>query len=338
MVSPVAIGKACAEPAALPLPPVDDVQVLTLRTLRSPWRETICRLHGLSAVSIISCMADVDVNKVVRQHLEMEGFFAGFTIRGKAASAPMAGPAVGQSPTANSSPESPSRPAPSGAPTPPAHDAGPRVAAAPGPAHSVEEAGRELAAVAAEVGQCRQCELGSTRKNPVPGEGHPRARIMFVGEAPGADEDTQGRPFVGRAGQLLDKIIAACGLKREEVFIGNILKCRPPENRDPRPEEIIHCLPYLQRQIEAIQPDILVALGGHAAKTLLNTVRPIGQLRGQFHEYHTGLGRPPVKLMATFHPAYLLRNYSEQNRRYVWEDMKKVLTELGLPIPERNKG
>jgi len=154
----------------------------------------------------------------------------------------------------------------------------------------------------------------------------------------GADEDAQGRPFVGRAGQLLDKIIAACGLRREEVFIGNILKCRPPENREPRPDEIVNCLPYLQRQIEAIQPDVIVALGGHAAKTLLNTVKGISQLRGQFQEYYSGIGRPPIKFMATFHPAYLLRNYSEQNRRYVWEDMKKVLTELGLPVPERNKG
>ena len=169
----------------------------------------------------------------------------------------------------------------------------------------------------------------------MPGEGCPRARIMFVGEAPGADEDAQGRPFVGRAGQLLDKIIAACGLKREDVFIGNILKCRPPENREPRPDEIIHCMPYLQRQIEIIEPDVLVALGGHAAKTLLNTVKGITQLRGQFQEYYGGIGRPPIKLMATFHPAYLLRNYSEQNRRYVWEDMKKVLVELGLPVPER---
>ncbi len=160
---------------------------------------------------------------------------------------------------------------------------------------------------------------------------------MFIGEAPGADEDAQGRPFVGRAGQLLDKIIAACGLKREEVFIGNILKCRPPDNREPRPDEIVNCLPYLQRQIEAINPDVIVALGGHAAKTLLNTVKGITQLRGQFQEYHVGIGRPPIKLMATFHPAYLLRNYSEQNRRYVWEDMKKVLIEVGLPIPERNK-
>jgi len=157
---------------------------------------------------------------------------------------------------------------------------------------------------------------------------------MFVGEAPGADEDAQGRPFVGRAGQLLDKIIAACGLKRSDVFIGNILKCRPPGNRDPRLDEIISCLPYLQRQIEIIEPEVLVALGAHAAKTLLNTTKSIGQLRGQFHEYIAGIGRPPVKLMATYHPAYLLRNYSPDNRRKVWEDMKKVLAELDLPVPQ----
>lgn len=253
-------------------------------------------------------MADVDLNKVVRQHLEMDGFFTGFAVRGKSA-------VHDGSPPAESHPQ-------------------PTVRGGQSPA----EAAGELAAIAAEVAPCRKCPLGSVRKNPVPGEGNPRARIMFIGEAPGADEDAQGRPFVGRAGQLLDKIITACGLRREEVFIGNILKCRPPDNRDPRPEEIINCLPYLQRQIETIEPDIIVALGGHAAKTLLNTARPIGQLRGQFHEYCPGLGRPPIKLMATFHPAYLLRNYSEQNRRYVWEDMKKVLAELGLPVPERGKG
>jgi DNA polymerase len=264
----------------------------------------------------MASMAQVDLNKVVRQHLEMDGFFTGFAVRGKIEAHGDSVPQAGAQP-ATTSPQTAT------------NDANPQFAA---------DAGQELEAVAGEVGQCRKCPLGSTRTKSVPGEGHPRARIMFVGEAPGADEDAQGRPFVGRAGQLLDKIIAACGLRRDEVFIGNILKCRPPENRDPRPEEIINCLPYLQRQIEAIKPDIIVALGGHAAKTLLNTVRPIGQLRGQFHEYYPGLGRPPVKLMATFHPAYLLRNYSEQNRRYVWEDMKKVLTELGLPVPERNKG
>jgi len=160
---------------------------------------------------------------------------------------------------------------------------------------------------------------------------------MFVGEAPGADEDAQGRPFVGRAGQLLDRIIAAMGLQRSDVYIANILKCRPPENRDPRAEEIVSCLPYLQRQIELIRPEIIVALGAHAARTLLDTTKSIGQLRGRFHEYYPGFGQPPIKLMATYHPAYLLRNYSQENRRRVWEDMKKVLTELGLPIPDHSK-
>jgi DNA polymerase len=195
----------------------------------------------------------------------------------------------------------------------------------------------ELEKIADEVHQCRKCELGSLRTNAVPGEGSPKARILFAGEGPGADEDAQGRPFVGRAGQLLDRIIKAAGLKRADVFICNVLKCRPPDNRDPRPEEIINCLPYLQKQIELINPDIIVALGAHAAKALLNTNESIGQLRGQFHQYYAGLGRPPIKLMATYHPAYLLRNYSHENRQRVWEDMKKVLAELNLPIPQQGK-
>jgi len=194
---------------------------------------------------------------------------------------------------------------------------------------------KELAEIAEQTSQCRKCELGGQRTNAVPGEGSPTARIMFVGEAPGADEDVQARPFVGRAGQLLDKIIAGCGLKRENVFIANILKCRPPDNREPRPEEIVACIPYLQRQIELIKPEIIVALGAHAARTLLNTTKPIGQLRGLFQEYVPGIGQNPIKLMPTFHPAYLLRNYSEDNRRKVWEDMKKVLAELDLPIPSQ---
>jgi DNA polymerase len=173
------------------------------------------------------------------------------------------------------------------------------------------EAAAALGKIADEVDKCRNCSL--------------------------ADEDAQGRPFVGRAGQLLDKVITACGLKRGDVFIGNILKCRPPENRDPRPDEIISCLPYLQLQIEIIEPEVIVALGAHAARTLLNTNKPIGQLRGHFHEYYAGIGRAPIKLMATYHTAYLLRNYSQENRRRVWEDMKKVLAELGLPVPEDGK-
>ncbi|MHC4186292.1 MAG: uracil-DNA glycosylase [Planctomycetota bacterium] len=242
---------------------------------------------------------DPDITKAVRQHIEMNEFFTGgFAVKGE-----------------TSEPEQPPR------------EDGALVA----------QKAAELEKIADEVRNCCNCGLGSTRTNAVPGEGNPNARIMFIGEAPGADEDAQGRPFVGRAGQLLNKVIEACGLKRSDVFIGNILKCRPPDNRDPRPEEIISCLPYLQRQIEVIQPEIIVALGAHAARTLLNTNKSIGQLRGQFHEYYAGIGRPPIKLMATYHTAYLLRNYSPENRRRVWEDMKEVLAELGLPIPEHGK-
>ena len=238
---------------------------------------------------------EIDLNKIIRQHIEMERSFTGFALKGR----PEVLEVQKQEDTM-----------------------------------AVAEKAAELEKIAKQVNQCRKCELGSLRTNTVPGEGNPNARIMFIGEAPGADEDAQGRPFVGRAGQLLDKIIEACGLKRSDVFIGNILKCRPPGNRDPRAEEIISCLPYLQRQIEIIDPEIIVALGAHAAKTLLNTTKPIGQLRGQFHEYNAGIDRPPIKLMPTYHTAYLLRNYSQENRRKVWEDMKKVLAELGLPIPK----
>lgn len=259
-------------------------------------RSALFRCSALMAALQSPAMEkDVDINKVVRQHLEMEQFFTGFAVKGE-----------------TDSPEQPEQ-----------DNSAPAA-----------ETVRGLAGIAEEIDRCRKCDLGSLRTNSVPGEGSPRASIMFVGEAPGADEDAQGRPFVGRAGQLLDKIIKACGLKRNEVWIGNILKCRPPENRDPRPEEIISCLPYIQRQIELIKPDIIVALGAHAARTLLNTNKAIGEIRGQFLEYYAGIGRPPMKLMATFHPAYLLRNYSQENRRLVWEDMKKVLAELGLPVPE----
>jgi DNA polymerase len=266
---------------------------------------------------------EVDLNKVVRQHAEMETFFAGFGVRSEAA---VRGKRVAATVPLGAAPEAS---ASAGRRHVSAVDRGPQATA---------KAGEELEAVATDARQCHLCELGSSRTNAVPGEGCPRARIMFVGEAPGADEDAQGRPFVGRAGQLLDKIIAACGLKREDVFIGNVLKCRPPDNRDPRPEEIIHCLPYLERQIEVINPEVIVALGAHAARTLLNTNRSIGQLRGEFQEYCPGLGRPTIKLIATYHPAYLLRSYTPENRLRVWEDMKKVLVELGLPIPNHGKG
>jgi uracil-DNA glycosylase len=263
-------------------------------------------------------------DKVVRQHLEMEDFFTGFVPKGKAGAkgAKKVAPVAAQLPSAP-----PERS--------PAKKEGMREHGVRHNQAEVARAAAELEKIAAEVRQKCHCGLDSSRTNAVPGEGNPKARIMFVGEAPGADEDAQGRPFVGRAGQLLEKIINACGLKRQDVFIANILKCRPPGNREPAAEEIIHCLPFLQRQIEIIEPEIIVALGAYAARTLLNTNKPISHLRGEFQEYYSGVGRPPIKLMATFHPAYLLRNYSEENRRKVWEDMKKVLSELGLAVPER---
>jgi DNA polymerase len=194
----------------------------------------------------------------------------------------------------------------------------------------------ELKKLAKEVNACRKCVLGTTRTNSVPGEGNPNAQIVFVGEGPGADEDAQGRPFVGRSGQLLDKIITnAMGLKRSDVYICNIVKCRPPENREPRPEEIISCLPFLKRQLGLIRPKVIVTLGAPATKTLLETNKPIGQLRGKFYDFNFDDFSPPIKLMPTFHPAYLLRNYSDENRRKVWEDMKTVLAELGLPVPKK---
>ena len=193
----------------------------------------------------------------------------------------------------------------------------------------------ELEKIADEVRKCCKCGLGQTRTNAVPGQGNPNAGIVFVGEAPGADEDAQGLAFVGRAGKLLTKIVEAMGLKRDNVFICNILKCRPPENRDPKLDEIASCLPYLQRQLELIKPEIIVALGAHAAKTLLDSQKTIGQLRGKFHDYYTAPDAEPIKFMPPYHPAYLLRNYSPGNRKRVWEDMKKVLTELNLPIPQR---
>ncbi|MBD3379643.1 MAG: uracil-DNA glycosylase [Candidatus Omnitrophica bacterium] len=179
------------------------------------------------------------------------------------------------------------------------------------------------------VKACVKCGLAATRKNVVFGEGSYGADLMFVGEAPGGDEDEQGRPFVGRAGKLLTKIIEALGLEREDVFIANILKCRPPGNRNPAPGEIDLCTPYLLRQIELIKPRVIVALGKFAAQTLLQSDTPISRLRGNFHDYHG------VKLMPTYHPAYLLRNPG--GKKDVWNDMKAVAKELGIRIPEQKK-
>ena len=163
---------------------------------------------------------------------------------------------------------------------------------------------------------CQKCSLSKTRTNLVFGVGNHKAELMFVGEAPGRDEDLQGEPFVGRAGQLLTKIIEAIGMKRTDVYIANVLKCRPPGNRNPLPEEIVLCMPYLIKQIDIIKPKVLCALGTFAAQTLLNTKAPVGTLRGRFHEYQG------IPMMVTYHPAYLLRNPNDKAK--VWEDMKKV--------------
>ena len=170
----------------------------------------------------------------------------------------------------------------------------------------------------AHIGDCTRCKLhGLGRRQIVFGVGNPKADLMFVGEAPGADEDIQGEPFVGRAGQLLTKIIGAIGLQRSDVYIANILKCRPPGNRNPEPDEVVTCEPFLTRQIDIVQPKVIVALGSFAAKALLRSDAPISRIRGHVFDYRGG-----SKLIPTFHPAFLLR--SPERKRDVWEDMKKV--------------
>jgi DNA polymerase len=175
------------------------------------------------------------------------------------------------------------------------------------------------------IGDCQRCKLAPHRTNLVFGVGNPRADLVFVGEGPGRDEDEQGEPFVGRAGRLLTEIITkGMRLAREDVYIANVVKCRPPENRNPEPDEVASCEPFLLRQLDLIRPRVIVALGKFAVQTLLQTKAPISRLRGQWHDYRG------IKLMPTFHPAYLLRNPGE--KRLVWEDIKQVMAELGLPV------
>ena len=178
-----------------------------------------------------------------------------------------------------------------------------------------------LDALRKEVMKCSSCDLAKTRLNVVFGSGNPHASLMFVGEAPGRDEDIQGLPFVGRAGQLLTKIIEAMGFKREDVYIANILKCRPPNNRPPLPAEVLACSENVRAQIEMIQPKVICTLGKFASQTLLKTETPISALRGNFYEYEG------IKVMPTFHPAYLLRN--PDDKKLVWSDMKKIKAVLG---------
>jgi uracil-DNA glycosylase family 4 len=183
-----------------------------------------------------------------------------------------------------------------------------------------------LQAVRDDLGDCQRCRLAGGRKTIVFGQGNPEAELMFVGEAPGADEDEQGLAFVGRAGQLLTDIIEkGMKLRRADVFIANVLKCRPPQNRNPEPDEILSCQPFLEAQIRAIQPRVIVGLGKFGAQWLLKTAEPITRLRGRMGEFQG------IPVMPTYHPAYLLRNAA--GKKDVWEDMKVVLKLLGRPVP-----
>lgn len=174
-----------------------------------------------------------------------------------------------------------------------------------------------------DLGACRRCGLSKTRHHIVFGEGDPEARLVFVGEGPGAEEDRSGHPFVGPAGELLTRIIEAMKLSRDQVYICNVIKCRPPGNRNPTPEEIVTCGPFLERQLDVIAPTVICTLGSFAAHKLLKTQAPISKLRGRFHTYNNS------KVMPTFHPAYLLRNPDQ--KRAVWQDMKKIMALLRIP-------
>ncbi len=176
-----------------------------------------------------------------------------------------------------------------------------------------------LESIHGDLGDCQRCKLASGRNHIVFGDGNAKAKLVFIGEGPGAEEDRQGQPFVGAAGQLLTRIIEAIKLSRSQVYICNIIKCRPPGNRNPESDEIKTCFPFLERQIAAIQPDFIIALGSFAAQTLLGTTTPISRLRGHFHVYRG------IKVVPTYHPAYLLRN--PDKKRDVWEDMKMLMKE-----------
>lgn len=217
------------------------------------------------------------------------------------------------------------------APTAP-HPTGTKAPAGASPpaAYSMADRGcgsASLLAVREDLGECTRCKLAPGRHKLVFGVGSPTAELMFVGEGPGADEDAQGEPFVGKAGQLLTKMIEAMGFRRGEVYIANVVKCRPPGNRDPEPDEIESCEPFLKAQIAAIRPRVIVALGRFAVQTLLRDATPISRQRGKWREYEG------VRLMPTFHPAYLLRNPPEKKK--AWEDLQLVMKEFGKAVPEK---
>ena len=217
------------------------------------------------------------------------------------------------------------------------------VPSAPTQSHTVESANTpsgasdqrriELQTLAQVVAKCTRCpELASTRSKTVFGIGPIDAELCFVGEAPGADEDRQGEPFVGAAGQMLTKIINAMGFKREEVFICNVLRCRPPGNRTPKPEEARNCWEYLEKTIDLVNPKFICTLGIPAAHTLLGLTQPMGKMRGRFYEFRG------IPVICTYHPSWLVRSPTPENKKLVWDDMKMLLARMGRPVPEVKKG
>lgn len=220
-------------------------------------------------------------------------------------------------------PEPAARPAAPPAVPPAAPVAAPPAAAPSAPA----PVAATLQSIRADLGDCTRCKLAGGRTNLVFGVGAPDAELVFVGEGPGEDEDLKGEPFVGRAGQLLTKMIEAMGFRREQVYIANVVKCRPPGNRNPEPDEIEACEPFLRAQLSAIRPKVIVALGKFAAQTLLRDTTAISRLRGRWFQYEG------VRLMPTFHPAYLLRSPAEKGK--AWEDLQLVMKELGKSLPKK---
>ncbi|MCG3127193.1 MAG: hypothetical protein CHACPFDD_02051 [Phycisphaerae bacterium] len=229
-----------------------------------------------------------------------------------------------------------SAPRPAGVAVAPAPAGRSALALPVAPEGAVADPAGELATLDASfVRGCVRCGLHAQRTQTVFGVGDPRAALVFVGEGPGADEDLQGKPFVGRAGQLLTRMIAAMSLTREQVYICNVVKCRPPGNRTPSDDEMATCSPFLFRQLAVIRPRVIVALGRPATQTLLASRAPISALRGRFHDFPPPAladhGLPPARLMPTFHPAYLLRSPGEKGK--TWDDLKQVMAFLGIPVP-----
>ena len=246
------------------------------------------------------------------------------TVAPAAAEAPepasLSSPSMTSIPTAPQESTIPRRTLVSDQPVPPLVSFGPVLPAAQRPA--------ALAAVRDLIGECQRCQLAQGRNKIVFADGDANAQIMFVGEGPGADEDAQGLPFVGRAGQLLNNMIAAMGLKREQVYIANIVKCRPPQNRKPEPDEANTCLPFLERQIEIVRPRVLVALGATAATYLLGMRGSIASMRGRIHDYRG------IQRVVTYHPAFLLRDPTQ--KKEAWKDLQMAMSALGIKAPARS--